>query len=197
MTVDEAVISAANGATIQVFCSHRELVPIEKVVENPRNPNKHPDSQLALLAKIIAAQGWRNPIVVSTRSGFVVSGHGRLQAARALGCERVPVDYQDFSDEASEWAHMVADNRIAEFAEMDVPMLKDLILEMDTGAFDMDLTGFTSEALGKMFSTPDSTPMLDRTLLYQIVVTCSDESNQREILERLEGEGLKCRALIL
>jgi hypothetical protein len=52
--------------------------PVESVVGNPRNPNVHPERQIELLAKIISAQGWRAPITVSTRSGFVVRGHGRL-----------------------------------------------------------------------------------------------------------------------
>ena len=54
------------------------------LVPHPRNPNKHGDNQIALLAKIIGNQGWRNPIVVSERSGFIVAGHGRLGAARVL-----------------------------------------------------------------------------------------------------------------
>lgn len=61
------------------------MVDIEKLVGNPRNPNKHPQNQIELLAKIIKAQGWRNPTVVSKRSGFVVKGHGRLAAAQYLG----------------------------------------------------------------------------------------------------------------
>ena len=63
------------------------MVDIEKLVGNPRNPNKHPRNQIELPDKIIKAQGWRNPIVVSKRSGFVVKGHGRLAATRLLGLE--------------------------------------------------------------------------------------------------------------
>ena len=43
-----------------VFCAHTELVDIEKLVPNPRNPNRHPENQIKLLAKIIRAQGWRS-----------------------------------------------------------------------------------------------------------------------------------------
>ena len=66
---------------IQVYCAHSRMVDIEAMVENPRNPNKHSDKQISLLAKIIKSQGWRNPIVVSNRSGFIVKGHCRLAAA--------------------------------------------------------------------------------------------------------------------
>ena len=69
---------------VPVYCSHDEIVDIMKVVPNPRNPNMHTQRQIEILAQVIKAQGWRKPITVSKRSGFVVSGHGRLQAAILL-----------------------------------------------------------------------------------------------------------------
>lgn len=131
----------------KVYCAYDEMVAIEKVIGNPRNPNRHPEKQVELLAKIIKGNGWRQPITVSKRSGFVVKGHGRLAAAQKLGVDVVPVDYQEYANEAEEYADMIADNRIAELAEIDSPMLKDLLEELDTGAFDMERTGFDEEAL--------------------------------------------------
>jgi DNA modification methylase len=139
-------------STAEVFCAHDELVSIERVTGNPRNPNTHPTSQIELLAKIISAQGWRAPITVSTRSGFVVRGHGRLEAARVLKLEQVPVDWQDYASEADEWADMIADNRLAELAEIDTSTLKDLLQDLDTGEFDMDLTGFEHSELELLFT---------------------------------------------
>lgn len=138
---------------IPVFCAHDELAAIESVVGNPRNPNKHPAKQIELLAKIIEAQGWRAPITISNRSGFVVRGHGRLEAARILGVTTVPVDRQDYADEASEYADMIADNRIAELAELDMPTLKDLLEQIDDGTFDMDLTGFMEPDLESLMTS--------------------------------------------
>jgi ParB-like chromosome segregation protein Spo0J len=87
------------------------MVPLVDLVPNPRNPNQHPEKQIALLAKIIRHQGWRSPIVVSKRSGYIVTGHGRFAAAKMLRLEQVPVDYQDFATEADEYAHLIADKR--------------------------------------------------------------------------------------
>ncbi len=115
----------------KTYCAHTELVDIAALVENPRNPNRHPEKQIAALAKIIQYQGWRNPIVVSKRSGFIVKGHGRLLAARLLKLEQVASDYQDYDNEASEWADMVADNRIAELAEIDQDELSSIVSELD------------------------------------------------------------------
>lgn len=71
----------------KIYCAHTDVVATDSLIENPRNPNRHPEDQIIALAKIIRHQGWRNPIVVSRRSGFVVKGHGRLLAARMLGLE--------------------------------------------------------------------------------------------------------------
>jgi ParB-like chromosome segregation protein Spo0J len=137
-----------------VNCAFDELVPLEKLVPNPRNPNQHPPSQVALLAKVIAHQGWRSPIVVSKRSGFIVSGHGRYEAAKALGLSKAPVDYQDFPTDADEWAHLVADNRLAELAEADEAALKSVLAELKAGDFDMDLAGFDATTLDAILTGP-------------------------------------------
>jgi DNA modification methylase len=130
------------GEKIKIHCSHTELRDPTSLVEHPRNYNTHPAEQIRLLAKIIKHQGWRNPITVSKRSGFVVKGHGRLAAAMLLKTEKVPVDVQDYKDEASEVADMIADNRIAELAEADEDALKDLLVDEVFNGFDLELTGF-------------------------------------------------------
>jgi len=63
-------------------------------------------------------------------------------AAELLGEEKVPVDIQDFANEADELAHLVADNRIAELAEINRASLADIIGELDSGDFNLELTGF-------------------------------------------------------
>lgn len=52
-------IRTTTNETPTVHCAHDALVPTAELKANPRNPNKHPEKQIALLAKIIAAQGWR------------------------------------------------------------------------------------------------------------------------------------------
>ena len=137
----------AMAGNVPVFCAHDELLTLEKIIPNPLNPNQHGKEQIKLLAQIIKAQGWRAPITVSTRSGYIVAGHGRLQAAYAMGAEVAPVDYQNFSSEAEEYAALVADNRLAELAEINNTMLADILSEIDTGEFPMELTGYSEDDL--------------------------------------------------
>jgi ParB-like chromosome segregation protein Spo0J len=127
---------------MKINCSYTKLVSVDELVKHPKNPNTHTPKQIQLLAKIIKAQGFRQPIVVSKRSGFIVKGHGRLESAILAGLQEVPVDIQDYKSEAEEYADMIADNRIAELSQMNSDTLIDLIEELEEVDFDLDLTGF-------------------------------------------------------
>lgn len=133
---------------ISVKCAFDEMRDVVAIVPHPKNPNQHPEKQLELLARVIQHQGWRNPIVVSKQSGFVVAGHGRLLAAQKLGASLVPVDVQDFATEADELAHLAADNRLAELAEMDQDQLGDLLSELEgMEDIDFEFSGFDRACL--------------------------------------------------
>ena len=117
-----------------------QITPISKLVLNPKNNNKHPKEQIERLVKLIDFQGFRNPVIVSNRTGFVVAGHGRIEAAKKLGLNEVPVIYQDFDNEAQEYAYMTSDNAIASWAELDLGMVNSEMLDLGP-EFDIDLLG--------------------------------------------------------
>ena len=94
------------------------------------------------LAAIIKATGWRQPITVSTRSGLIVKGHGRLAAAKYGKFKEAPVDYQNYASEEEELADLMADNRIAELAEIDSVKLAEAFEAVDTGAIPFEMTGY-------------------------------------------------------
>jgi DNA modification methylase len=129
----------------QVFCAFDKLIPISELKPNPGNPNTHSKKQIELLAKIIKATGWRAPITVSTRSGLMVKGHGRRMAAIAAGIKEVPVEYQAYASEEEEHADLIADNRIAELAEIDTSKLLDMLQDLDDGTVPLELTGYNDK----------------------------------------------------
>jgi hypothetical protein len=63
-------------------------------------------------------------------------------AAKQLGVEVVPVDYQDFSSENDELAVLVADNRLAELSTVDLNELEKIASEWKSIDFDTILAGF-------------------------------------------------------
>lgn len=146
---------------IPVYCSHDEIVDIMKVIPNPKNPNMHGDRQIEILSQVIKAQGWRKPITVSKRSGFVVSGHGRLQAALLLKAEKVPVDYQDYSTEAEEYADLVADNRIAELSDINEDLLIEILNEINDTDIDTILTGYEYHEIDDLINDDETTQFIN------------------------------------
>lgn len=194
---------------VPVFCAHDKIVDVATLVPNPKNPNQHPDSQIQLLGRIIRQTGWRQPITVSKRSGFIVKGHGRLAAALLEGMKQAPVDYQNYTNEAEEYADLVADNRIAELAETDNKLLADIFADIDTGEIPMELTGYTedeveslvtalSEALHNDLNEPDDIPETpeaeavisqkgDLWILGRHRVVCGSSANTADMALLLDG----------
>lgn len=104
---------------MKVRCLYDKLVPISDLKPHPKNRNKHPKEQIERLAKILDYQGVRYPAKVSNLSGCITSGHGRIEAAKLNGWTEFPVNFQDYDDEAQEYADVQADNAIASWAELD------------------------------------------------------------------------------
>ena len=194
---------------IAVWCSHDEIGPLEKAIENPRNPNKHPEAQIKLLANIIKVQGWRNPITISRLSGFITKGAGRRKAAELLGVSQVPLDYQDYENEAAEYADLIADNRIAELAEPDLDLVKDILESIE--GLDAELTGYNLDDLGMAEEPPeDPGAQLDKAeelqhewkteygQVWEIPskaspgkmhrLMCGDSTNQEDVGKLLDGK---------
>ena len=127
---------------IEVWCAYDKLVKVEELIPHPKNPNTHPQNQIKILAQNIRYHGWRHPIVVSKLSGYIVAGHGRLEAAQELGVSIVPVEYQNFASEDNELAVLVGDNRLAELSTLDLNGLQDIIDGFKASDFDTILAGF-------------------------------------------------------
>lgn len=125
---------------MQIRSKEITLVKCSELKPNPKNRNIHSKDQIDRLAEIIKYQGFRNPITVSNQSGFIVAGHGRLEAAKQLGIEAVPVIYQDFESEEQEYAAQVSDNAIASWAELDLSGINADLGDLGPD-FDIDLLG--------------------------------------------------------
>lgn len=136
----------------KVYCAHDEIVELDTLKPNPRNPNKHPEAQLKMLAHIIQEQGWRAPITVSRRSGYIVRGHARRLSGYEAGCKYAPIEWQDYDSDSAEMSDLIADNRIAELAVLDEEAIAELLaeLEANTEGIDPELTGFTADQIREM-----------------------------------------------
>ena len=185
----------AYAHNIPVWCAHDEIGDIEKVIENPRNPNKHPETQIKLLANIMKVQGWRNPITISKLSGFITKGAGRKKAALLNGWTEAPFDYQDYENEAAEYADLIADNRIAELAEPDLDLVKEILESIEN--LDAELTGYDLDDLLSEEAEDETNGINPPDSAYEVVVTCESEETQEATYNDLIAKGYDCRILTL
>lgn len=87
-----------------------------------RNARTHSKKQIAQIARSIEEFGWTNPILVDDERR-IIAGHGRVEAAKLLGLETVPILRLSHLTEAQKRAYVLADNRLAELAGWDKAML--------------------------------------------------------------------------
>ena len=77
-------------------------------------------------------------------AGGVIAGHGRIEAAKLLGIDKVPTIRLEDLTEAEVRAYVIADNKLAENAGWDRELLAielQGLIELDTD-FDITITGF-------------------------------------------------------
>lgn len=136
-------------------------VPISSLNPAPYNPRKNlkpGDPEYENLKRSINEFGLVEPIVWNQRTGNVVGGHQRLKILIERGDTETDVSIVDLPLE-KERALNIALNKIT--GDWDLPMLKNLLQEMDTGAIDMQLTGFTEGEIEDMMTAlpppPDQT----------------------------------------
>jgi ParB-like chromosome segregation protein Spo0J len=137
----------------KIYCKYHELLDINLVTPNPLNVNIHPPKQLKTLARVIEANGIRQPIVISKLSNLVVKGHARLEALKLLGVKLVPVEYQEYSDNEEEMRDLIEDNSIAKESVFN----EDLFKNWDA---DLELFGI----YGNMKVLAPIKPKIDKTL---------------------------------
>jgi len=121
-----------------------------------RNPRAHPDSAIKKLVKSIETYGWTNPILVN-KDMTVLAGHARLKAAQEMGFKEVPIIILDIPDNYVA-GYVIADNRIQDETDWDLPTLKDLLQELDDGSVNMELTGFDEHEIEMLMTAQYQDP---------------------------------------
>ena len=125
-----------------------KTVKIEEVIPYVRNPRQNKDA-IAKVSASLKEFGWQQPIVVD-KDMVVIAGHTRLEAARTLGMDKVPVQIAEDLTDAQVKAYRIADNRVSQEAEWDLDLLKLELADLDNLDYDLLLTGFDDDELNGM-----------------------------------------------
>jgi len=120
--------------------------PITRLKPDPRNARTHDPGQVTKIAASIATFGFNAPILVAG-DGTVIAGHARLEAARTLKLERVPVVVLEHLSERDRRAYLLADNRLAELAGWDRKLLGEELAGLARDGLDPATLGWSDQDL--------------------------------------------------
>jgi ParB-like chromosome segregation protein Spo0J len=132
------------------------LRPVAELRAHPGNARVHSPAQIEQIKASMLAFGFTNPLLVDEH-GVLIAGHGRLEAALALGIARVPVIVLGHLSAAQKEALRLADNRIAENASWDQALLREALAAVQA-APDLDLAalGFSAAELATILAAADA-----------------------------------------
>lgn len=148
-----------------------ELWDIGAIKPYPKNTKKHPDDEIARLARTIGRFGWDQPIVVDGQ-GVIIKGHGRRLAALRLGLDKVPVLQRHDLSPAEADAARIADNAVIGMS-FDTRLMQEELHRLFADLVEPD---FTPEDLGLSAK--------DQKLLLEVL----DEANEDALIEDTHAE---------
>lgn len=184
---------------MRIECKYDELMSLSEVEKrwHPDNENSHPEEQVRSLAKVIAKIGIRHAIHISKQSGKIAGGHGRYLAFKKLGYDKVPIIWENFTDEIEELNYRASDN-LGQYAEFNN---EEYVLNLEKAGLDLkeiDLEefGVIDFEIPKIDSKKEDDKAVELSFDYKLEIDCGDEEQQNYLMGELQDRGFKVRVLL-
>lgn len=118
--------------------------PVAALQPDPRNARLHSKQQIRQIARSIKSFGFNVPILIDS-DNKILCGHGRVEAAKSLGLDQIPIIQLNHLTEAQARAFAIADNRLTENAAWNEQLLGEIFSELSVLDLDFSLedTGFS------------------------------------------------------
>ena len=117
---------------------------------NPRKNLKPGDAEYEKLKRSIEEFGYVEPVIWNKKTGNICGGHQRFKILTALGYKEVDCVVVEMNED-KEKALNIALNKVS--GDWDVPLLTDLLKDLDTSGFDVSLTGFDIAELNELLDS--------------------------------------------
>ena len=182
---------------------------LDKFRPQLRNANKHTQRGMGVLETSMRKYGYVAPMTAAA-DGEILDGSARIEtSATVFGDDVLIVEHDGTkpvimvrtdiasADTPEARAISIAANRVA---ELNLDYDPEVLLEDIAAGLDLSAM-FRQDELDELLA--DLTPKDDELAgvdvvpqQWAIMIECSGETEQAELLQRFEAEGLKCRALI-
>ncbi|WP_395066169.1 site-specific DNA-methyltransferase [Paraburkholderia silvatlantica] len=126
-----------------------EQRPVAALNAYARNARTHSEVQLAQLCDSMREWGFTIPVLVA-EDDTIIAGHGRVEAAKRLGYDAVPVIVARGWTAQQIRAYVLADNRLAENAGWDDALLVAELEALTLDGFAIGLAGFSESDMDRL-----------------------------------------------
>jgi ParB-like chromosome segregation protein Spo0J len=204
----------SDGAEVRV-----EYMPLRGMVRATRNPKGH---DLGEIMRSIKRFGFTSPVMVNERTGSLLAGHGRLDALQRMKArgDAVPMRVREdrgewyipvirgveFESDAEAEAYLVADNRLVEVGAWNEDELARVLSDLaSAGAEMLNGTGYDVDDLDELLKRLGAEKGEEEVEearedeikeQWSIIIECSNEFEQTDLLEELSERGLRVKALV-
>ncbi|MBQ2071952.1 MAG: site-specific DNA-methyltransferase [Oscillospiraceae bacterium] len=131
------------------------MAPVDKFVPYANNARTHSKEQINKLRSIYRGIGYGDPVEVD-ENFTILSGHGRVEAAKAEGMKELPYVMLTGMTEAEKKAYILAVNRSAMDAGWDEELLAVEIEALQEMGMDPLLSGFDEKELAALYGANDN-----------------------------------------
>jgi hypothetical protein len=185
------------GALIRDRVKEFRRVPARELLDNEGNPRRHPQAQRDALRGVLEQVGIAGALTAyhSARNGgrlTLIDGHLRRQDHDLDW----PTLILDVDDEEADLL-LATHDPLAALAEYDKPKLDALLEEVRAKAPAVqDMLAELARKTGSVqVGEEDAGSVALPPEKFEVIVECGNEAEQREVFDRLTGEGLTCRVL--
>lgn len=172
---------------------------ISEIKPYKHNAKLHPAEHIAQIAKSIQDFGFNDPIAVD-EDGVIIEGHGRLEAAKKLGMDTIPVIVLDGLTDQQKKAYVLAHNQLTMNTGFDLDVLADELERITE--FDMSDFGFLDNVFEEAEDNPETVkedevpepplePKAKRGEIYQLGkhrLMCGDSTSADDVAKLMNGE---------
>jgi DNA modification methylase len=148
-SVEKRPKPSPNGAATITLPETLERRRVDALKPYPKNSRTHTRAQIKKLVASIEQFGFTNPMLIAP-DGEIIAGHARLEAAKQIGMQEVPVLVLGHLNAAQRRALVIADNRLALDASWNFDLLAEELQALDAMDFDMPLMGFDDDELREL-----------------------------------------------
>lgn len=168
-----------------------EFIDINGLKANPKNPRNIKNDDFERLKRQITRLGQYKPIIIDTRTGYIIGGHMRWEALKNLGISNVLVSYITSQNDAEALEYALSDNDRAGYYDED--LLANLTGEIPDIQWD-DFSIDTKEPLS-LDKIVENLSKDKEPSKFQVIVDCDTRDKQKEVYEKLFDMGYDVKTL--